>query len=208
MIDKLIEHLEETYEPRMRLGLSQAGHPCPRWIWYKHNDFKETPPDAHTQLRFKTGHALEEMLINELSKVANITCRQQKVSLVLTDNIILQGHLDGILNGRILEIKTANDRRYNALAKHKDYHKWSAMYWWQVQLYMAAAGMPETTVIVLNKNDCNLLELTVPVDEEAVQERLAMLADVLTSPVAPVRNCVDDQVFDARYCSYRNICFF
>ena len=56
----------DNFKNRKGLGLSQIGHECKRWLWYKYNNYDSIPPNGRTLRLFKLGESIENLLYYDL----------------------------------------------------------------------------------------------------------------------------------------------
>jgi hypothetical protein len=95
--DIIDAHYEANYQPRERLGLSQVGHECPRYLWYKHQGRREACPGGRILRLFYCGNTVEDIVITDLKK-AGFKVKHQQMEINLNHkDIVLYGHIDGII---------------------------------------------------------------------------------------------------------------
>lgn len=101
---------ENQDEPRGTLRLSKMGPSCPRALWYSvhHPELREALP-AWTVFKFTYGDVIEALAI-ALAKIAGHTIEGEQ-HVVELDGI--QGHLDCIIDGCIVDIKSTSSRSFN-----------------------------------------------------------------------------------------------
>ncbi len=158
-IDAMIEKDNRDETPRGHLGMSSIGADK-RTVWHQYrwsfpNDFT-----ARTLRIFELGNVLEEVILDYLQKIGVATHGREPDQISYSDH---GGHFAGSLDGaglgfpgapkswHVIEVKTANDSRFNTLKKD-GYKKWSATYYAQIQLYMHYSTMKRAIVFVYNKN--------------------------------------------------------
>jgi CRISPR/Cas system-associated exonuclease Cas4 (RecB family) len=125
----------------------------------------------------------------------------------------VMGHIDGIVTCpdggavKLLELKTANTRRYKEMVKKgiPDY------YMSQVQIYMLLSGqiddigqVTETHYCILNKDTSELVELAIEYDDQLAQLRYDEIHHVIESEDMPPAE--DD--WRCNMCEYRDFCKF
>ena len=74
----------------------------------------------------------------------------------------------------LLEVKSANDKRFRELQKERDYGGWSETYRWQIHCYMGAMSLTHALVVVVNKNNSEIYSEIIEFDPsiwEKAQEK-------------------------------------
>ena len=136
-------------------------------MWYAHHKTPAKPVDGRVIRLFRTGNIIEDAIINDLESIGiEVTDRQREVEIVNGD-IVLKGHIDGIINGQLLEIKSAAEKYFKQLLK-VGYEKWNPKYKAQAHVYMVLCELTECMVIVENKNDSTLYIETLKLDRDYV----------------------------------------
>lgn len=206
---------EEARRDRGRLGLSQAGHRCPRLLWYRHRGIPETPPEGRVLRLFALGDAIERIVIGDLCMAGCQVYHQQRQVEFTQGEVRLVGHIDGIVKGlkeapetpHLFECKSANRKKFEELVKLADYRAWNEVYWWQVQFYMLGLKLKRAAVFVYCKDDSRLYMERIRPEREAAMERLARVFEAITSPVEPERVCPRADNFEAKWCPYHDRCW-
>ena len=134
---------------------------------------------------FRLGHILEDEVVALLEEAGfNVHSQQLEVGSVESGWL---GHIDGIIDfetpfgvpkSALLEIKTANARRFGELTEMDSYAAWSPGYAAQLQAYMMHLPVEEALVVVYNKDTSELYYETVlfDVDEaRAIQKQAALV---------------------------------
>lgn len=176
LIDKALEARIET--PRTYLGASRLGEECGRALQF---EFFGTPKDkefsGQTLRTFAFGNAIEKLMAEWLrSAGVIITGRQAGFK---TANGLIQGHVDGVINGgpadfgpfpRLWEMKTASSKKFKEFEKHH-VQKANKVYYVQIQIYMAYLNLQNPALFtVMNKDTSELYFEDVPFDPEVAQE--------------------------------------
>ena len=161
MVNSIVDMIEAKRAgeniPRQHLGLSEIGHKCPRWLWYAHHNTPSKPIEGRIIRLFRTGNIIEDAIISDLESIGiEVTDRQREVEIVNGD-IVLRGHIDGIVSGQLLEIKSTNEKYFKQLLK-VGYEKWNPKYKAQAHVYMVLCDLEECMVVVENKNDQTYIE--------------------------------------------------
>jgi len=199
---------------RRRLGLSQAGHKCGRFLWYKHRGYDEPEIDGRILRLFKLGEILENQTIADLRGAGFHVHSQQAPVKIKYEGVTLYGSIDGIIEGLIeapvtphlFEHKTASLKKYNELVK-KRYREWNEIYFWQVQFYMIGLGLKRAAVFVYCKDDSRLYQERIPLDKDATVDRLQDVFMAISSESEPERACPRPDWWEARFCPFYEECF-
>ena len=158
-IDATIEKANREETPRGHLGMSSIGADK-RAVWLEYRWSFPKDLTARTLRIFELGNVLEEVVLGYLEDIGVEVHGREPNQIRYSDH---QGHFGGSLDGaglgvpgapktwHVIEIKTANDSRFNALKKD-GYKKWSPTYYAQLQLYMHYSSMKRALVCVYNKN--------------------------------------------------------
>ena len=210
MVNSIIDMIEAKRAgeniPRQYLGLSEIGHKCPRWLWYAHHSAPSKPVDGRIIRLFRTGNIIEDAIISDLESIGiEVTDRQREVEIVNGD-IVLKGHIDGIVSGQLLEIKSASEKYFKQLLK-VGYEKWNPKYKAQAHVYMVLCDLEECMVVVENKNDSNLYIETLKLDRDYVTKLLIDVFAAITLPEPPERICPDVSWYESKCCKYQEVCF-
>ena len=210
MVNSIIDMIEAKRAgdniPRQYLGLSEIGHKCPRWLWYAHHNTPQKLVEGRIIRLFRTGNIIEDAIISDLESIGiEVTDRQREVEIVNGD-IVLKGHIDGIVSGQLLEIKSAGEKYFKQLLK-VGYEKWNPKYKAQAHVYMVLCDLEECMVIVENKNDSNLYIETLKIDRDYVTKLLIDVFAAITLPEPPDRICPDVSWYESKCCKYQEVCF-
>jgi len=212
-----VARIDRAYEaankPRAHLGLSAAGDPCARKIWYMHHGRVGEQQFGRVLRLFSLGNAIEDEIIAGLRLAGCIVTDQQKEVRFTQDGVELLGHIDGIVTGleessqpHLLEAKSASNKRFKELQKHSDYRKFSEAYFWQVNFYMLGLGLNRAAAFIYNKDNSELMMVRVRLDREATIEKLQQIFETITGEL-PERICPKEEYYKARFCNYREMCF-
>ena len=210
MVNSIIDMIEAKRAgdniPRQHLGLSEIGHKCPRWLWYAHHNTPSKPVEGRIIRLFRTGNIIEDAIISDLESIdIEVTDRQREVEIVNGD-IVLRGHIDGIVSGQLLEIKSTNEKYFKQLLK-VGYEKWNPKYKAQAHVYMVLCDLEECMVVVENKNDSNLYIETLKLDRDYVTKLLIGVFAAITPDTPPDRMCPDISWYESKCCKYQEVCF-
>lgn len=103
-------------EVKGELRASNIGTPCQRQLHYKvHSPEDEEEVQPNTKLKFLYGHIIEELAVLLIKETGREVQGQQET--IEVDGV--QGHMDGIVSGTIIDVKSANSRGMEKFEKHK-----------------------------------------------------------------------------------------
>lgn len=209
--DRINTYYEKNYKPRTYLGLSQSGHECDRFLWYKHNGYVETTPDGRVLRLFKLGNSIEGLIVNDLRNAGYVVTEDQKEVVFDLDSVSLNGHIDGLIEGvtdktHLLEIKSAYLKQFNILKK-KGYEEWHGTYKFQIQAYMLGLNLTRCLAVVYCKNNSELYTERIYLNKDWIIRRLEHVFGVVSSDVIPDRKCPNQSWWKAKFCGFKDICF-
>lgn len=214
-IKSIDDQYEAFNEPRTHLGLSQAGHPCKRRLWYQHHGYIGEQPEGRVLRLFRLGDMIEDAVIADLI-LAGIKHWGSQDEVVFTqEGVRLVGHIDGKVLGLIeapktihlFECKSANKKKFEELLKKGSYAEWNEVYGWQVQFYMLGLKLRRAVVFVYCKDDSRLYMERIKLDREATIKKLRSVFEAITSPVEPDRKCPREDFYQAKFCPFQADCF-
>jgi len=157
MRDKLTGVLSD-HEERNYLGMSAIGR-CPRWLYREMTNGRAMPTHAMLRL-FHEGYLHERDLLARL-QWAGYVIDLYGLELVAPFDARFRGHIDGVLDGTLLEIKSVNDERFTivqdlgALAEHRA----------QCQCYMRYGGFADALIIYKQRSFGELYMVMLQRDE-------------------------------------------
>jgi CRISPR/Cas system-associated exonuclease Cas4 (RecB family) len=206
---------ESQREPRHHLGLSQAGHSCPRYLWYRHHGYQGKPIEGRVLRLFQLGNDLEDRVVADLRACGFSIHHQQREVVFKQGDFRLVGHIDGIIEGLIesaatphlFECKSASKKKFDELVKLGDYRKWNEIYYWQTQFYMLGLKLKRAAVFVYCKDDSRMYMERIKIDKEATVERMQWIFDSITQAEPPERKCKRADAWDAKWCDFYSECF-
>jgi hypothetical protein len=207
-------YYESNDEQRKRLGLSEIGHPCHRYLWYRHHGYPTDPVKGSTLRLFKLGLIIEDHIVSDLRDAGYVVSDSQAGVALAFNGITLYGHADGIIEGlpessqkHLLEIKTASKKNFDQLKKKASYQDWNPKYKGQIQAYMLGLALKRALVVVYCKDTSEIYSERIRYDH---QYALDLLSDVFTAIQAtepPERKCPKADYFEAKWCSFYKECF-
>lgn len=214
-VDLINGAYETARKPRGYLGLSQAGHPCKRYLWYMHNGHIGKAIEGRVLRLFQLGNVIEDQVIADLRTAGCVVTDQQREVVFTQEKTRLVGHIDGIVKGlveapeteHLFECKSANKKKFDGLLKLGSYEQFNEIYYWQVQFYMLGLGLKRAAVFVYCKDDSRLYMERIRADKEATVEKLQSVFEAITSTVEPERLCPRADYYEAKWCDFHGICF-
>lgn len=206
---------EADREPRTRLGLSQAGHKCSRYLWYCHHGYVGEQPEGRVLRLFQLGNLLEDQTIADLRASGFIVHSQQRGVKFEYNDATLTGSIDGIIEGLIeapltphlFEHKTASKKKYDELLRKQSYRKWNEGYYWQVQFYMLGLKLKRAAVFVYCKDDSRLYMERIKLDRDATIDRLQDVFTAIQKTDPPERACPRIDHWEAKWCPFYQECW-
>lgn len=144
---------------------------------------------------FREGDLHEQDVLMQLeADGARISAQQRLVTLQITDNVVVEGHLDAEIEDdtysdvRVLEIKSKGDEQFKDFVKHRwDTPGLTQRYKWQISVYMIATGH-EALVVFKNRNNGQIHREGVEIpfySREQIIERVMEIEDWRTKSVLP-----------------------
>lgn len=144
---KVIAEKINKADERPTLRMSNLGTYCDRQLWYKINkpELAEKLP-AETRVKFLFGDILEQLLIFLAEEAGHsVTGAQDTVEL----NGV-KGHRDAIIDGVLVDCKSASTYSFKKFKEHLTYHLDSFGYIDQLQAYLQAS---QEDPLLLNKDE-------------------------------------------------------
>lgn len=191
---------------RSRLGLSQIGSRCPRVLWFAHHGCPQSEINGRMLRLFHLGEVIEDVVIRDLERIGlQVTDRQKQIVI----NEHLRGSCDGIVHGlmggpMLLEVKSANDKKFAQLVRCGSYESWNHGYAMQIQAYMYGLGLNHTLAVVYNKNTSELYTEIVKADTEKIVSTIDDVCKIIALPEPPRRDC---PLHNPEWCSFFDTCY-
>lgn len=176
----LVQAIDDGYNKETRerareyIGASIIGTPCDAMLAFNLRGFPNDEPDARLKRIFALGHILEDVVVADLKKKADVRVWEvdaltgkQHTYEAWGGHIVchMDGHIeldDGVL--RVLEVKSMNDASFSKFKKSGVKHS-HPRYFGQVQMMMGMSDIPETLFIAVNKNNSEYHAEIVEYDE-------------------------------------------
>jgi len=212
--DEGYDNAKREERAREYIGASIIGNACDAAIAFNLRGFPNVEPDPRLKRIFQLGHILEDEVVKDLKKKADIRVwevdgltNRQHTYEAWGGHIVchMDGHVeldDGVV--RVLEIKSMNDASFNKFKKNgvKSSHP---QYFGQVQMMMGMSDMTQTLFIAINKNNCEYHAELVDYDEfefAHIKERIERVV------LGKARKISDDGTdWRCRGCFKRGVCW-
>jgi hypothetical protein len=211
--DALNALYDKKYKARARLGMSEIGHECNRYLWYKSHGIVGKRPDARILRLFELGNVIETHIIQDLLHCGFQIENRQTVIRIEQDGHKIEGHSDGVIVGHkpftkphLLEIKTAGEKTFKD-CKKKGYQDWNQKYKAQIHTYMTGFGISRCLVIVYNKNTSEIYSERIRLNPDYAESVLKNIFWVMDQSAPPLRICPRADWYKARWCDYYKECF-
>ena len=171
IFDRIDEQLAEK-ENRFRghLGFSGIGDDDEYKLWMGFRWCLPASFNGRMLRLFDLGNRIEDQVVENIRNTDVISIASHDKDGNQFRASFFGGHFagscDGLLKGvlpppseeviLLLEVKSANDKRFKELVKLESYEAWSETYRWQIHAYMGALGLTKCMVVVVNKNDSSV----------------------------------------------------
>ena len=219
-IDEKIVELETRY--RNHLGMSGIGDDDERKLWLGFRHCLNSSFEGRMLRLFNLGNRIEDQVVDDIRRTGIIAVASEDENGKQFSASLLGGHFagscDGILKGVLpepdeetivlLEVKSANDKRFRELQKERDYGGWSETYRWQIHCYMGAMSLTHALVVVVNKNNSEIYSEIIefdPVIWEKAQEKAKKII-CSDAPPPPSRSESDWRIKNESYV-YQDVYF-
>ncbi len=195
---------------REHLGASAIGEECLRKLWYEFR-WAMTPWRAGRIMRvLRRGKQEEQTLIADLRELGY---QVEAAPRVLGVNGHFGGTPDGMILGipgdpeawHILELKTTFGKGWLELVKHGVQEAMPTHYA-QMQCYMAGSKIDRALYLAVNKDNDEIYEERVPLDQVFAQRMLEKAERIISRQSLPERISDDPAWYECRTCSYHAIC--
>jgi len=204
---------EAKFVQRRRLGLSQVGHSCGRFLWMKHRGYDEPVPSGRVLRLFEMGNMVEVAMVADLTSAGFVVTDSQKHVEFTMDGITLTGSIDGIITGlvesgqpHLFECKSMGAKGFKKLLKD-GYEAYSDVYKGQIHAYMLGLGLKKAFVAVYNKDTSELYQERIDIKEDWIIGRLQDVFKAIAQESPPERACIDADWFEAKWCPFYSECW-
>ncbi len=216
MIYQAIEEEDGREQWLTRIGASSIGDECRRSLWYSWRGFTHELIEGRVLRLFKTGHLQEDRIVEDLQRAGaevwaiDETTGKQFTWLDETGHYVTKP--DGVIKWPpfvpvpfVLEIKTHNDKSFQALRKNgvvasKPEHVW------QMNSAMWLSGLTGAVYVSLNKNDEDYHIEVLPRDELIIKRLYENKQAVITATIPPARVSETQSHYQCRWCDHLSVC--
>jgi hypothetical protein len=183
----LDESAKDRFEPDRRyLGMSAIGG-CPLRLWREMTYGRETP-DAQGMRYFNEGYLHEGDVVARLVK-AGVKIGSRQARLVAPFDERFAGHIDGSLDGKLIEIKSVNEGRFTQVEiGGKPLREHAA----QCQIYMRYGGYAAALVIYKERYKGRICVVELARDEaegERLERKAKEILHLVDTGVEPACTC-------------------
>ena len=191
------------------IGASSIGSDCYRQIWYECKGYEGGGIDPKLKRTFEIGKKLESLVLGWLED-AGIPLVRTWVPVVDSSLNYFKGHIDSMilkdgLSDAVLEIKTAKDSSFSQF-ESKGVKRWMPKYYAQVQSYMGMIGVNQAYIVVLNKDNSELLDERVEFDLEYYEGLRAKAQIIYEAVTIPPRVNGSPIWYQCKMCKFQKEC--
>lgn len=203
------------------LRMSNFGTKCDRKLWYSVNMPEAAEPLLpYVRMRFLYGDIIEEVVLS-LAAEAGHSVEGQQDELELFG---VKGHRDAIIDGVLVDVKSANSRSFAKFKKPFEEIKddiWFSSYVDQLQMYLEAS-QPELTVkgvgafLAIDKEMGHMTLQMVRKEQIDWKEKIETKRKIVQEAKPPKREFSDEKDGESgnrklptycSYCQYKNTCW-
>ena len=160
--------VEKDHRLRNHFGFSGVGDDDEYKQWMNFHWCLPSTFDGRMLRLFDFGNRIEDQVVENIRESKVISIASHSANGKQIEASLFGGHFagscDGLVRGLepdtdetyLLEIKSANDKRWKELDRSEDYEGWSETYRWQIHAYMGGLGLKKCLVVVVNKNDSRI----------------------------------------------------
>jgi len=206
-------YYETHHVQRRRLGISQIGHKCRRYLWYKHHGYDESAIPGRVLRLFQLGNIIEDHIAEDLAKAGVIVGKRQYPVEFTLGGITLSGSIDGVVEGliesskpHVWECKTVGSKYWSKLKKN-GYEQYNEQYKAQIHAYMLGTGLKRAFVTAYNKDTSELYQERIKLNREWIVDKLADVFNVICQESIPERECPRADWYEAKWCCFYGECF-
>jgi hypothetical protein len=202
----------EKEKRSQRLGMASLGEECARKMWLNFRWARMTSINRRIDRLFSFGNSVEERAIHDLEEIGiTITDRQKPLEG-------WGGHIFGFIDGiainvpeapktpHLLEVKSHNERNYNALVKNgvKSSH---IKHYVQCMMYMGKLKITRALYVAVNKNNSEAHVERIHFDENEYREYMARGMDVVSHENSPPNIFNDSKKQVCKFCDFVPVCY-
>ena len=206
---RLVKGVEERNDA---LRMSNLGKPCRRQLWYLTNGYKQDELSPATLYKFLYGDIIEWLTLL-LARVSghHVTAEQQTVNIQG-----VPGHIDAIIDGHLVDVKSANSRSFDKFKYHKLETEDPFGYISQISTYAYALGKDEASFLAVDKELGNMVLDTYKLPAKDWDTEVNSIKNDMESPEPPPR-CFEpvphnksgnmQLALECRYCPVKQHCY-
>lgn len=188
--------------PKHTYRMSSVGG-CPRALAAPHLGFEPVPEPDYLILAGREGSRHERWVIDDLEAGGEHVTDQQREVVLAFPTFELVGHIDGLVNGRVLEVKALGRFRWESFRRHgfEGFPEYAA----QIACYMEALHIP-ASYLVKSRDTGQVLRQGLdepPVPFSQVYERVLAVEVEVRKGKLPEADCSPSY---RRGCPYRYLC--
>lgn len=213
--ESVITALSEDRQGSRGLRMSSLGKPS-RQLWYDlYKPELREHMQSHVKIKFLYGHILEALLLL-LAKTSGHTVTDSQKSLELDG---VKGHQDAIIDGWVIDVKSASSFGFNKFKKNDLTKETDAFgYLAQIAAYGEANKNSKLAFLAIDKTS-GALALCVPDKKDLpnARQRIKELQNDLKNKDVPPQRCYEDEPdgtsgnrklsVGCSYCAYKMDCW-
>lgn len=208
-IDKTILDIELAKPSRTYLGASGLGVECDRQLWYSYKMPKKIQ-EARIHRIMHFGFMIEAYAISLLKNSGYEVFHEDEQTQYRFEDEELAGSMDGvvIIDGvpHLLEIKSANDKRFGEMKKN-GVRSSDPVYYTQMQVYMKYFELEKSLFFAINKNTSEIYMEIVDYDKKEADFAVKRGKRIAREELEPERKYTSKAFYKCRYCSWREECW-
>lgn len=208
-------------ERRTHLGISEIGHNCVRYVWYKFRWMVQEKFDGRMARLFQRGHRFETVAIEILNGIGftieSHTIDGKQIHVARS----IGGHYGGSIDSNtrlpirygnfpdrlLVEYKTAN-KDWFAKISTQGFIKGKPHHWAQACSYGRKLNLRYILYICEDKNDDDWDVELEELDWEFAEEQERKAEFIILSNVPPRRLSETPSYYECRYCPAQQVCHF
>lgn len=204
---------------RAHLGGSIIGRPCDRALWYSFRWATHVQYKGQLLRLFQTGHLAEDRFVEDFRKidikVYEVDPQTGKQFRVDACNKHFGGSFDGVGIGfveapntwHLIEMKTHNDKSFNALLK-QGVREAKPEHYVQMQsyMYLAEPQLTRAYYIAVNKNNDALYGERVKLDKTVAKAAIDRAEAIIASDRPLKKISTDPSWYICKFCDHHAIC--
>lgn len=169
------------------LRMSNIGTKCKRRLWYRVNDPKAAESlKASDRIKFLFGDLIEELALF-LAEISGHDVRGKQDELSIAG---ISGHRDAVVDGVLVDVKSASSRSFEKFEKHLDRANDSFGYIDQLGAYHSSSNDVDPDIaafLVVDKQLGKIVLDAHPRSEVDYEKEIESTKSIVSSPNPPVR---------------------